>query len=192
MNENFKASLTTVLLFGFLVLVSFVLFMSEPMVPPDVVARPAFTATDLDRFHQQDLRATEIDKEARAAGRIYARHACTDPELFRNTAAAAVDLKVPVTVLAALVVVESHCQPDARSRAGAVGLTQVVPKYHPYARGYLLRPETNLRAGAEILRTAVNTCGGVRCALKMYFGVTEGSTSADEYADQILTIAGRR
>lgn len=81
----------------------------------------------------------------------------------------------PLLILA-VVAVESRFNPVAQSGAGAKGLMQVIPKYHPEkveAHGgekALLDPQTNVLVGAAILRDYLNRTGDLASALQMYNG----------------------
>lgn len=78
----------------------------------------------------------------------------------------------PVTMLA-LMSVESRFNPNARSSAGAVGLTQVIPKWHrkKIRRGRLSDPRTSIRVGVEVLQEykALHR-GNMNKALSQYNG----------------------
>lgn len=61
--------------------------------------------------------------------------------------------RVDAGLLAGIATVESRWRPDARSRAGARGLMQIMPSTGRRLRcGDLFDPETNLRCGARLLR----------------------------------------
>lgn len=81
----------------------------------------------------------------------------------------------PLLILA-VVAVESRFNPVAESGAGAKGLMQVIPKYHPEkVEAYggekaLLDPQTNVLVGAAILREYLNRTGDLTSALQMYNG----------------------
>jgi hypothetical protein len=82
------------------------------------------------------------------ADRIARRHGL-DPRLFRR-----------------LISAESGWNPNAVSPAGARGLTQVVPRYHPDAN--LSTPAGQLEAGASYLQSGIKKYGNVRDALSTY------------------------
>ena len=69
--------------------------------------------------------------------------------------------QISPTVLIALIHEESRWKPWAVSRAGACGLTQVMPKYTKgrWSCRTLKRPKTALRAGATILSYWVHVYG---------------------------------
>ena len=151
----------------------------------------AFTPDDFDSFRAQERRRMQEMREISRAKAIYVRYGC-DEGLAAPTAAFAIRANVPAAVVAADVVVESSCNKNAVSSAGAVGLMQIMPKIHHLDRRSLFDRETNLRAGTKILSDYAHTLGGLREGLRHYYGVIEGSTESDEYADHVLAVAYRR
>lgn len=96
-------------------------------------------------------------------------------------------------ILAAQIVVESSCRPTVVSKAGAVGLMQVMPSvWKKYSQVELLNPVRNMDIGSDILVQYVHQTGSYREGLRRYHGVTEGSDQADIYADKVLSLAGRK
>lgn len=89
---------------------------------------------------------------------------------------------VDATLLAALIRTESSFDAEARSGAGALGLTQVMPMHvSRYAfldtAADLLNPRLNVRAGAFVLAEALQRYGNTRDALRAYHG---GSAAVDD------------
>ena len=85
--------------------------------------------------------------------------------------------EVDPMLVAGLIRQESVFQPDAVSRAGAIGLMQVLPKTGKklarrekvrYAKKKLFEPEYNLRLGTLYLADLVRTLGGYESALAAY------------------------
>ena len=87
----------------------------------------------------------------------------------------------PLLILA-IVMKESSLRPDARSSYGALGLMQVVPRFHkdklPKSKkpaDVLLRPEDNIRVGASILAEYLDwKKGSLSAALVKYSGNARG------------------
>lgn len=83
-------------------------------------------------------------------------------------------------VLAALTHAESTFDVDAVSSAGAVGLMQVMPRFHVprYAflesRADLLQPRLNVRAGVFVFAEALARHGSTRDAIRAYHGGAGG------------------
>lgn len=81
----------------------------------------------------------------------------------------------PLLILAVMAV-ESRFNPVAESVAGAKGLMQVIPKYHPEkfeplgGEKAVLDPRANILVGALILREYLNRTGDLTSALQLYAG----------------------
>lgn len=90
----------------------------------------------------------------------------------------------PLLVLA-IIEKESGFQPSARSPVGAIGLMQVMAKYHvdrfspPGKRIDLTHVETNIKVGSRILREYLDAAqGNIKQALSRYSGGTKGYSTA--------------
>lgn len=90
-------------------------------------------------------------------------------------------------VLLALIKVESRFDPDARSSRGALGLTQVIPKWHPervaslrqtLATYSIYEPRLNIYLGAAVLRMFWDSTGNLQEALLRYNGSALDKTKA--------------
>jgi len=110
------------------------------------------------------------------------------------------------TVLAGLIYVESRWTPDAVSRSGACGLTQVLPRYVDETCDELKDPATSIIVGTRSLKkwttmrvrrngrlVRVPRTGGMRTALACY---NAGYACADSpggrsYADAVLRYSRR-
>lgn len=96
-------------------------------------------------------------------------------------------------LLLALVGVESSYQQFSRSGAGAIGLTQIIPKWHPgHMEEVINRNEniwsiaTNMDAGASVLKIYIdNSSGHIDTALQKYNGAL--SDSSKKYAKKVLS-----
>ena len=77
-------------------------------------------------------------------------------------------------LLTSLVEAESGFNPNAVSRAGAVGITQVVPRHWGTSHAELLDYRKALHKGAEIIRMYSDLCkGDMKCAVHSYnVGIT--------------------
>ncbi len=100
----------------------------------------------------------------------------------------------------AVVGVESRFNPYAASSVGAIGLTQVLPKWHPdkldinNAETILLQTDKNLNIGAQILsKYLAQHDGDVRLALQKYNGALSdrSKTYAGYVSRSYAKIAGR-
>lgn len=94
----------------------------------------------------------------------------------------------PLLVIA-VIAVESRFNPVAQSDAGALGLMQVVPRFHPdkvpaAGPGSLLVPETNIAIGTRILSDAIRRGGREDEGLQLYNGSPDDPASG--YANRVL------
>ena len=100
----------------------------------------------------------------------------------------------PLLILAVMAI-ESRYNPVAESSMGAMGLMQVIPKYHTeklHEHGgeqALLDPEVNIQVGARILREYMRRLGETESALQMYAGALDEPTS--QYAGKVLAEKAR-
>jgi soluble lytic murein transglycosylase-like protein len=91
--------------------------------------------------------------------------------------------------------VESRYNPVAESVMGAVGLMQVIPKYHLEklmdhgGEHALLDPEVNIHVGAQILREYYRRLGDQELALQMYAGAFDEPTA--QYAGKVFAERAR-
>ncbi len=95
----------------------------------------------------------------------------------------------PLLVLA-VIAVESRFNPIAASEQGALGLMQVVPRFHmdklaSIGVAALLRPDANIAVGVRILKDAIKRGGtDVAAGLQLYNGAVDDDTRA--YANRVL------
>lgn len=89
-------------------------------------------------------------------------------------------VEIDMTVLAAMGHTESRFRPNAVSWAGAVGIMQVVPRYHLERYSFLERredllvPRLNIRAGTFIFAEGLARYGDTRAAIRAYHGGARG------------------
>ncbi len=93
----------------------------------------------------------------------------------------------PVLILA-VIAVESRFNPIAESEQGAVGLMQIVPRYHADKLAEVgstsgLAPHANIAVGARILREAILRGGGEAAGLQLYNGSPDDESRA--YAGRV-------
>ncbi len=92
----------------------------------------------------------------------------------------------PLLILA-VIAVESRFNPIAESEQGAMGLMQIVPRFHldkVDAVDAMLEPPANIAVGARILRDAIRRGGGEVAGLQLYNGSPDDETQA--YANRVL------
>jgi soluble lytic murein transglycosylase-like protein len=93
----------------------------------------------------------------------------------------------PLLILA-VIAVESRFNPIAESDQGAMGLMQIMPRFHLDkfdAVDAMLQPHANIAAGARILRDSIRRGGGEIAGLQLYNGAPDDETQA--YANRVLT-----
>ncbi len=88
-------------------------------------------------------------------------------------------LPVDVDLVRAVVETESGYDPTARSRAGAIGLMQLMPATAADLGVDPLVPEQNIEGGVRYFSQLLDRCGGVELALVAY---NAGPTFAERYA----------
>ena len=97
-------------------------------------------------------------------------------------------LNLDPLLLVAIISIESNFNPIAESPAGAVGLMQVIPRFHmdKFApdQESALTPHTNIRIGALVLKEYIRRAGGLVEGLQLYNGAAEDETTA--YANKVL------
>ena len=94
----------------------------------------------------------------------------------------------PVLILA-VIAVESRFNPFAQSEQGALGLMQVVPRFHmdkiaALGVASILVPDANIALGARILKDAIRRGGNEQAGLQLYNGAVDDETQA--YANRVL------
>lgn len=135
--------------------------------------------------------AVDSSPDVEALTTLFSRYpAIDDPEHYaRCVVLSSARHRVPMVVLAGMVLQESSGKATARSRVGAVGLTQIRWKFWSETlinagvcetETDLLVPETAIEAGAYILRTLLDRYGDIDRALKHYSG------NARNYTDKVI------
>jgi len=94
----------------------------------------------------------------------------------------------PLLILA-VIAVESRFNPIAESEQGAVGLMQIVPRFHmdkvaDTGAPTFLQPHANIAIGARILKDAIRRGGGEIAGLQLYNGAPDDDTQT--YANRVL------
>jgi soluble lytic murein transglycosylase-like protein len=104
----------------------------------------------------------------------------------------AIHAKLPPQLVLSVIQVESKFDVYAVSKAGAVGLMQIMPfwlKLIGRPDDSLVHAQTNLRMGCTILKYYITkTHGDLRAALQRYNGATVGI----DYSDQVLKALSQR
>ena len=95
----------------------------------------------------------------------------------------------PMLILA-VIAVESRFNPFAASEQGALGLMQIVPRFHmdkiaALGAASMLLPEANIAIGTRILKDSIRRGGSDAAGLQLYNGAFEDETRA--YANRVLS-----
>ena len=174
-----------------------VLLLSAATTPFD--ARPsqfaaARTTSELSTVATQSGRAVApADPSIDALAGIIARKYRVSEEATREFVRTAfhegtrngVDPLLIVSVMA----VESRFNPVAQSDGGAVGLMQVIPRFHAEKfdatnRSSALDPRTNIQVGVKILKEYIGRGGNESAGLQLYNGAPSDASFA--YATRVL------
>ena len=195
MNITQKQARTVAIPMVFLMITSIIFYAAktDPHMRPQA---PVVHAAVVDQpMYQTKQFAASLD-----VTRVFGRSqgcAEADPKLISDIAAEAIASNTDPRILAALVAVESACDPMAVSNRGAIGLTQVrakvwKDKFDFAGKVNLLNPADNLHAGAMILGSLIKQYGTLE-GVRRYQGDGVGCATCDDfYVPKILALAGRR
>jgi soluble lytic murein transglycosylase-like protein len=92
-------------------------------------------------------------------------------------------------LIIAVIGVESRFNPIAQSDGGALGLMQIIPRYHgdkfdAAAGESMLDPRVNIQVGAAVLREYIRRAGTEEAGLQLYNGANDDESNA--YAHRVL------
>jgi soluble lytic murein transglycosylase-like protein len=92
-------------------------------------------------------------------------------------------------LVVAVMAVESRFNPIAQSESGAMGLMQVIPRFHPDkfsddGKNSIFDPHVNIELGARVLKEYIRRGGTEVAGLQLYNGSTGDPTNA--YADRVM------
>ena len=105
------------------------------------------------------------------------------------------EFSVDPLLILAVMAIESRYNPVAESSMGAMGLMQIIPRFHPEklaghgSESVLLEPDINIRVGAWVLHEYMRRLGDVESALLKYAGALDDPSS--QYADKVLAELAR-
>jgi len=154
------------------------------------ISAGTFQAQDNPRTAEYEQRAVAdfIAKRYRVSDQAVAGFVAT---AYRAGQRFAVD---PLLILAVMAI-ESRYNPVAESSVGAMGLMQVLPKFHQDKLSEhggddaLLDPAVNIEVGTQILREYLKRFGETETALQVYAGAIDEPTS--QYASKVLAERSR-
>jgi soluble lytic murein transglycosylase-like protein len=92
-------------------------------------------------------------------------------------------------LIIAVIAIESRFNPIAQSDGGALGLMQVIPRYHAHKldaadRDSVLDPPKNIELGAKVLKEYIKRGGTEVAGLQLYNGASDDPSNA--YAGRVL------
>lgn len=187
---------TTVILIAFaaaLALTASASFRPLQLPPALVISLPAepveVTPASLVPSRATSIRRQQIEKLAGFFAKKYRVSAEATREYLAHAYHEADRIGLDPLLLVAVISVESNFNPIAESSAGAVGLMQVIPRFHtdkfaPEEES-ALAPHINIRIGALALKQYIRRAGGLVEGLQLYNGAAEDETTA--YANKVLS-----
>lgn len=110
--------------------------------------------------------------------------------VFEAAQAAGREWRVDPLLIIAVISIESRFNPISQSPMGAIGLMQIIPRYHqdklPKDAGSraFFDPVTNVQMGARILQESIQRQGGLMEGLQYYAGAIDDSEQG--YANKVI------
>lgn len=115
--------------------------------------------------------------------------------VFEAAQAAGREWRVDPLLIIAVISIESRFNPYSQSPMGAVGLMQIIPRYHmdklpgeADSRRFL-DPALNVRIGARILQESIQRQGGLMEGLQYYAGAIDDTEQT--YANKVIAEKAR-
>lgn len=166
---------------------------THAQLPPSESAQAEQAARIIMPAELPESRAVAERREQQMAGFIAQRYTVGVEhavQLVRIAERAAQRRGLDPVLLLAMMAVESGFNPRAVSAAGAKGLMQIIPEFHPdkFARPEaVFDPESNVAAGAHILKEYLQQHGDIELALQRYAGASadRGLVYANRIYDEI-------
>jgi len=139
--------------------------------------------------HAAVVTNAEIEAVASAIARRYRVSHDVTRELVGAAYREGKGLGLDPLLIIAVMAVESRFNPIAQSDGGAIGLMQVIPRYHAdkldAAPGLsIFDPVTNIRLGARVLKEYIRRGGTDVAGLQLYNGAAGDPSAA--YANRVL------
>lgn len=181
---------------------------SEPKAGSEVLARVVQAPTEavdpfagLDRASQTETVASQAEpsaEELSVAAFISRRYRVAEEASLRFVSTAyrtGREMSVDPLLIIAVMAVESSFNPVAESSVGALGLMQVIPRWHPEklvehgGEQALLDPEINIQVGTLVLQEYMGQFGELERALQKYAGAFHEPTA--RYSAKVLAEKAR-
>ena len=140
-----------------------------------------FAADDfmIDEIGRKSTAQRELDHDRAIATFLAKRYRVSHDvtlDFVRMAFAAGHRMGIDPLLIIAVMAVESRLNPIAESVAGAKGLMQIIPKYHPEkleaygGEKAVFEPRTNIAVGSQILSEYIQRTGDVSLGLRIYGG----------------------
>lgn len=174
----------------FAVVVGYAIVLAITLRVPELkpVAIVPFTETQImEQLKDERAEANRnkaISRAIAAARMVFRANGCRDT-YSDLTGRTAYEYRLPARLLAAVVYVESSCNPRAVSGSNSIGLLQVNPRVWGH-KAELKDPVSNMRIGASILKQYVARYG-IREGLHHYNGLGDPT---DTYSNKVLAAGG--
>jgi hypothetical protein len=157
---------------------------NDPGRPRARVSTIALGATRLTQSPVEE----NIETLARVVGSKYRVSHAVTREFVGTAYREAKRNRLDPLLIVAVMAVESGFNPAAQSDGGAIGLMQVIPRYHPdkfsAASGESVRdPSTNIRVGSQALKEYIVRGGTEAAGLQLYNGAPGDTSNA--YATKV-------
>jgi soluble lytic murein transglycosylase-like protein len=131
----------------------------------------------------------EIEAVAEAMARKYRISQTATREFVSTAYREGRGIGIDPLLIIAVMAIESRFNPIAQSDGGAIGLMQVIPRYHadkldgPHGAS-MLDPHANIRLGAKVLKEYIRRGGTDVAGLQLYNGASADASNA--YANKVL------
>jgi soluble lytic murein transglycosylase-like protein len=153
---------------------------------PSPISVQRVTEKSIKEEVRREQNQKQIWRNVKIAERVYRRLGCRTT-YAEATGRIAFGNNISARLLAAVVFVESSCNPNAVSSQGSIGLTQTNYRvWKEHTRKEYLNPELSLETGAKILAVYIHRYGLIK-GLHAYNGFGNPS---NEYATKVLAAAG--
>jgi soluble lytic murein transglycosylase-like protein len=161
----------------------------------EVIALAPETASAPEAAAQEAVHKSPDNRRYRALAEFLAKRyrvsQAVTHDLVTMAHAAGQQIGVDPLLIIAVMAVESRFNPIAESVAGAKGLMQIIPRYHPEkfdehgGMKAVFDPETNILVGSRIIKEYIARTGDLTSALQLYAGAASDENGG--YFGKVMT-----